>query len=222
MEILRPIHHTDWLLIPIGIMLVLLLMARLYDHRRFRAISFLPFHGDRNQIEENFNPVLGRGLIDISLSFFSYLALGLALFVLVHPWKGEFPLLRDWQLYLQIVFLLLFFFVIKNLISIFTGWIFSRTEEVHHSQNISLIYRVWISMWIFPVGVAAVFFPASYRIDYYILVALLCAGVYLMLQFTAVKIWQMKSGAYHKIFYLCALEITPLIFLADWLKNLIR
>ncbi len=222
MEHALPIHHTDWLLWLLLGVFVLLLAAHLYNPMRFKAFAILPFHANRAEIEGGFRPVVGRGLFDISLGVSSFAILGLALFLVLHPYHHVPPVLAGWRMYLRLIVVLLLFFVFKNFIGLLVGWIFNKTEQIARAQNISFAYRAWLGVLLFPLCLAMIFGGEAYQVLYYALFIVLCGGYYLSFQFYAISIWRMDALSYYKIFYLCALEITPLIFLVSWLQSLYR
>lgn len=220
METLRLQHHTDWILWILLGSVVLVVTARLYNPQRFRNFLLLPFHVKRRELESSFNPSMRRGLFDMSLSLMSYALLALGLFLLLHPYRQAMPLLTDWQLYLRLLFVLLLFFLSKNMAGLFVGWIFGRSDEIAGAQNVGLAYRTWLAILVLPICALLVFFAPAYQLSYYLLAVVLAVGYYFALQFSLLKIWSMQARPYYKIFYLCALEITPLFFLLGWLKSL--
>lgn len=220
MEQALPLHHTDWLLGLLIGALVLLLAARLYNPARFRAFSTLPFHPNRSDLESDFRPVVGRGLFDISLGVVSFVMLGLALFLLLHPYSDGVPILSGWRMYLRLLLVLLLFFVFKNFVALLVGWVFGKTENIAIAQNVSFAHRAWLGVLLFPVIVLMVYGGAMYQVLYYVLLLVLSVGYYFSIQFFVMRIWRIDALSYYKIFYLCALEITPLIFLVTWLRSL--
>ena len=222
MEQALPLHHTDWLLwLSLGVF-SLLLAARLYNPIRFKAFSILPFHANRSELEASFRPVVGRGLFDVSLGVSSFATLGLALFLILHPNRGELPVMGDWRMYLRLTIVLLLFFVFKNFMGLLVGWVFNKTDFIAKAQNVSFAYRAWLGVLLFPVCVAMVYSGEAYQWLYYVLLVGLCVGYYFSVQFFTIRIWRIDAFVYYKIFYLCALEITPLIFLVSWLQSLYR
>ena len=222
MERLIIVHHTDWLLYLLVGAFVLLLASRLYNPARFKAFVFLPFHANRAELEADFRPVVGRGFFDISLGVVSFLMLGLALFFLLHPYNGYPPVLSDWQLYLRLLSALLFFFVLKNFIGLLVGWVFSQSEFIASAQNVSFAHRSWLGLVVFPILFLMTYFVQAYQVFYYLLFVVLAVGYYLSLQFYILRFWRLNALSYYKIFYLCALEITPFVFLVIWLQSLYR
>jgi hypothetical protein len=215
-----PAHHTDWLL---GLLLLgvgLALAARLYNPERFKDFISLPFHIKRDEMELGFKPLVARGLFDVSLSVLSYLMLSLGIYIwLHHGWEGA-PLFNDKALYFRILFILVVFFLLKNLGGLFVGWVFDCTEDIARSQNSQLAHRAWLSLAIIPALVLAVFNSDNYRVWYLMVLIILVLGVALSIYFSFVQLWRLMAPMYYKIFYLCALEITPLLFLVGWLKSL--
>lgn len=222
MEQAVPIHHTDWLLWLLVGVFILLLSARLYNPARFKAFSFLPFHANRAELESSFRPIIGRGLFDLSLGFSSFVVIGLSLFLVLHSYKVGAPILADWRLYLRLLIVLLLFFVFKNFMGLLVGWVFGKTEYIAKAQNVSFAYRAWLGVLLFPICVAMVYWGHAYQVLYFALLLMLCAGYIFSIQFFIISIWRIDTFPYYKIFYICALEITPLIFLIIWLQSLYR
>ena len=220
MEQALPLHHTDWLLWLLFGVMGLILSARLYSPLRFKAFTMLPFHANREELEGNFRPVVGRGLFDVSLGMVSFAMIGLALFLLLHPYEGSLPVLGGWRMYLRLLMVLLIFFVFKNFVSLLVGWVFDKTDEIATAQNVSFAHRAWLGLVLFPFVAIMVFGGLLYPVFYYILFLVLIVGYYFSVQFFVLRIWRMNALPYYKIFYLCALEITPLIFLVFWLRSL--
>ena len=217
-----PIHHTDWLLWLLCGVFVLLIAARLYNPMRFKAFMILPFHANRAELESSFRPIIGRGLFDVSLGLSSFVVLGLSLFLILHPFQENLPVMADWRMYLRLLMVLLLFFVFKNFMGLLVGWVFNKTDNIARAQNVSFAYRAWLGVILFPVCLALVYLDTAYQLLYYILLMVLCGGYYFSIQFFVLSIWRIDALPYYKIFYLCALEITPLVFLVSWLQSLYR
>ena len=215
-----PVHHTDWLLGILLLSVVLALAARLYNPERFRAFAGLPFHVKRPEMESAFNPAAGRGLFDVSLSVLSYLVLSLAVYLWLHRNGEAPPLLNDAALFYRVLLVLVVFFLLKNLAGLFIGWVFGRTEEIAHSQNTQLAHRSWLALILLPLVILAVFNAGNFIVWHWLLLIFTLAGLSLSLYFSFRQLWQIGTYSYYKILYLCALEITPLLFLAGWLKSL--
>ena len=220
MEQALPTHHTDWLMWLLIGAFALMLAARMYKPARFRAFAVLPFHANRSDLEGDFRPVVGRGLFDVSLGIVSFVVLSLAVFLLLHPFNGGLPVLSGWRMYLRLLTVLMLFFVGKNFIGLFVGWVFGKTETIALAQNVSFAHRAWLGILLFPVLTVMVFGSGMYQSLYYVLLFILILGYYLSVQFFVMRIWQMDALPYYKIFYLCALEIIPLISLVYWLLDL--
>jgi len=213
-------HHIDWLLGLLVLATTLVLAARLYHPSRFRAFLFLPLHANREELEDGFRPVVGRGLFDVSLGLMSFCVLALSVFLLLNTSGSGFPMLGNWRMYLRLLMVLLFFYVGKNFLGLLVGWVFNTSEEIARAQNVSFAYRAWLTLFLLPVAIAMVYCTPLYNVLYYILLITLLVGYLFSLQFFILRIWRINALSYYKIFYLCALEITPLIFLVIWLKSL--
>lgn len=215
-------HHTDWLLWILMLGAGLMLAARLYNPVRFAGFVSLPFHVKRREMELSFNPVVARGLFDVSLSVLSYLLLSLGIYVLLHnQWQDEVGF-NDPALYFRILLILVLFYLLKNLMGLVVGWIFGQTEDIARIQNAQLAHRAWLAVILMPVLVLAIFNVGNYVVWYVLVMVLIIAGILSSLYFSFLQVWRVSTPAYYKIFYLCALEITPLLFLVEWLKSLIQ
>ena len=216
-----PVHHSDWILIILLVSVALVLAARLYNPERFAGFILLPFHVKRKEMELSFNPVVARGLFDVSLSVVSYLVLALAVFVWLHRVDGEgVPDFSNSAIYFRILLILVLFYLFKNLAGLSVGWVFDQTEEIAKSQNAQLSHRAWLALALIPLLSLSVFNLNHYDIWWWLTSVLTLAGLIMSLYFSFLQLWRIGVSSYYKIIYLCALEITPLIFLVGWLKSL--
>lgn len=215
------IHHSDWILALLLVASVLLLVARLYDPGRFRAFASLPFHVKRQEMEQNFSASIRKGGFDLSLSLVSYVILALAIYIVLYPPAGGIsPSLRDWGAFLRLFFVTTLFFVTKDLVGLSVGYIFNSIEMVARGQNVGLAYRSWLALWLVPLCMLVVYSGEAYGILYYVLAVVLVLGYFFALQFSVARLWKLPAASYYKFFYLCALEITPLLFFLAWLQSL--
>ncbi len=216
-----PVHHTDWLLGVLLLSFIMMIAVRLYNAKRLKDFAILPFHSRRRDLEESFNPVPGKGFVDLSLSLNSTLVITITCFLLLHPYRGKFPLLEDWTVFLMLLFALMIFFLFKNFMGLLVGWVFNKSDEIAAAQNINLAYRTWLGILLLPLCIVAVFFHQAYPVMYFMLLTVVGVGYFLAFQFSAIRIWSMGVLPYYKLLYICALEITPLIFLVGWLISLV-
>lgn len=215
-----PLHHSDWILVILLLCLALLVAARLYNPERFGSFVSLPFHVKRKEMELAFNPVVARGLFDVSLSITSYLVLSMGVYIWLHKTWSEAPYFTDSPIYYRILLILVLFYLFKNLSGLLVGWVFERTDDIARSQNAQLAHRAWLGVILLPFVILAVFNSSNYMLWYWITLFVMLLGVALSLYFSFLQLWRIGASSYYKIFYLCALEITPLVFLVGWLKSL--
>ncbi len=218
-ELPKIVHHTDWLLLLIGGILFFLGLLRYQHTQRFAEIWQLPFHIRRREVESEFHPSWRKGGFEVGFSIVSYLVISLALFILVRHHESALAF-DDWQMYLRIFFVLTLFFLLKNFLGLLVGWVFHCSEDVAASQNTNLAYRCWMSLVLLPLCVLAIFWQGLPMLGYILILIFIILSYLLAFQFTAVRVWNIPALGYYKIFYLCALEITPLVFLVGWLVNL--
>ncbi len=219
MEQLLKAHHTDWLLGVLLLSWLLIIVARWFNPDRFNQVAILPFHGSRREVETTFNPSRGKGMYAFNLNVVSNIIISLSLFLLLHFPDNKIPDFSNWSLFLKLFFGISFFFIFKNFVGLFVGWVFNSSDELAESQNIHLAYRIWMSIVLAPICVIAVYWPNSFSIAYFLVALILVIGYLLALLFSSIKIWTLPLRGYYKISYLCALEITPLIYLLLWFNN---
>lgn len=209
----KSIHHTDWLLVFFVLNAVLFLAAKLYHPKKFSVFLSLPLKSGLQEFEKEFNPYGGKDIFDIALTLNSYLIYGAGLFIIFNPD------LSQWGDFFRLVFVLILFFLLKNLLSLLIAWLFDKNLEISNSHNANLAYRSWGAIWIYPVLIAIVFVPGLVE-NSRILVSITIAFAYVLALLVSIfRVWVMHAEKYYKIFYLCALEIAPLFFLFSWLKS---
>ncbi len=215
-----PPHHSDWVLIVLLLCVGLILAARLYNPERFRIFFALPFHVKRTEMELAFNPVVARGLFDVSLSVMSYLVLSTGIYIWLQNGVGAGPDLSKPALFFRILIILVLFYLIKNLAGLLVGWVFDRTDDIARSQNAQLAHRAWMTIVLLPLVVLSVYNTSYPELWIWLTLSVILLGVALSLYFSFLQLWKIGASSYYKIFYLCTLEIAPLVFLAGWLKSL--
>ena len=173
----------------------------------------LPFNAGLHEFEKEFNPYGGKDLFDIALSINSFLIYSTGLYLIFNPD------LSLWSDFFRILFILILFFLLKNFIGLFVAWLFDKNEEVSYSHNANLAYRIWSSIWVFPLLLFLVFVPFLKENSSFLAALVLVIAYTLSMTVGVLRLWAMNAYKYYKIFYLCALEIGPLLILIFWLKN---
>lgn len=209
----KPIHHTDWLLILFFINGLLFLFAKLYHSKKFAVFISLPFNSGLQDFEKEFNPYGVKDLFDIALSINSFLIYSSGLYIIFNPD------LSLWSDFFRMLFILILFFLVKNFIGLFVAWLFGKNEEVTVSHNANLAYRIWASIWVYPLLVFLVFVPFLKGNSSILAAIILSLGYALSMSVGILRLWSISASKYYKIFYLCTLEIGPLVILIFWLKN---
>lgn len=189
------------------------MVSKIYHAKKFSFFLSLPFNSGLKDFEKEFNPYGGRDVFDMLMTLNSYLIFGLSLFLIFNS------NLAVWSDFFRLIFVITLFFLIKNFFALFIGWLFDKNIEIAHSQNANLIYRSWFSIWIFPVLIGTTFIPNFTWIGQKLLIGMIMIAYVTALIISIIRIWDAIEGKYYKIFYLCALEIMPLIFLVYWLKS---
>jgi hypothetical protein len=209
----KGVHHTDWLLVLYLLSGLLLLISKLYHSKKFHLFLSLPFSSGLKNFEKEFNPYGGKDIFDMLMAINSYLVFGAGLFLVFNSGLGV------WSDFFRLLLILTFFFLIKNFFTLFIGWLFDVNHEIAYSQNANLIYRSWSSIFILPILLVVTFVPDFFVFGQKLLIVILSASYALALAISIFRVWEMTVSKYYKIFYLCALEITPLFFLVFWFKD---
>lgn len=208
------IHHTDWLLILFVFSAFLVVLARLYHPKKFAFFLTLPFNSGVKEFEEEFNPNGVKDPFDVLLTLNSYVIFSAGLFLVLEEDLG------NWIIFARILFILMLFFLVKNFIELFMGWLFRANEGVVAAHNTSLAYRSWAALWIFPLLVLNTYLPAVKEITGNLLLIFLLLAYLMPLLLSSLRLWNLVGGTYYKILYLCALELIPFFFLISWFENL--
>ena len=209
----RPAHHTDWLIILVIIIALFFLLARLYHSKKFYFFLSLPFNSGLREFEKEFNPYGGKDGFDLILSVNSYIIYAIGLFYIFNS------KLSEWGDFFRLLFIIVLFFLVKNFLSLFVAWLFDLNDFVANSHNANLVYRIWSSIWVFPVFILVLFVPSFSDFGKWILSFFISAAYLLAFSVSIFRVWLLPIRKYYKIFYLCALEITPLFFLFYWLNG---
>lgn len=211
-------HFSDWTLLLLMILGAGLVLFFRRDRERYRYFWRLPFYTKAREWSSAFNPFKSRRLGDLWLAASGFLTLGLAIFLLRHGHHLEkLPLL--WPDYLRILLLVAGVFLLKNLVSSLTGSIFDQNATLTASQNIQFAYLSWLQLPLLPLCLMMLLWPEAARFWAYLLGGTLALGLLSgWIQSARVTLLLPPHLGYN-IFYLCALEITPVAYLVLMLKS---
>jgi hypothetical protein len=210
-------HYTDWLYLLLLACGTILLICKSNAPKRFNAFSILPFYTKKLELLSEFNPFNSLKRFETLLSLHSYLLLALAIFVIKVYLQDDLLQYGNYMTYIRILFFVLLFFLTKALANAFLEWVYGHDGQITLSGNLNLGYRIWASILLLPLIFLNIFLSQFHLI----FTALI--GFFLVLTYTIsvfqsnIILWKMPSPSYYKIFYICALEISPIFFLITWL-----
>ena len=213
-------RSTDWVLLVLGLIAILIVLAKLAQAERTTFFLKLPFQVQSQEWAIRFNPIQSKKISDALLSLSSILTVALACLLVNRLWHGEETLSKDFITYLKIVFVLISIFLGKTLLGSLVAAVFEVQESVAATQNISFAYFAWLQMPLLPVVVAGAFLGWQSAFLAKVMLALCLLGLILMLWKTAKAALKIGPTLSYNIFYLCALEITPALFLILLLQKI--
>lgn len=211
---------TDWIVLLMLGVATLVVVARSYDAARVQDFLKLPFTLKSKEWAAAFNPIQTRRIPDFLLSLSALLVLSLAVFFLKQASTGDWQRLGNWILYLRIVFLISLFFLLKALVGTLVASVFDVTDLIARVQNQYFAFVSWLLVPIAPVvflGIFSAFWPQVF--GYTLIVTIALGFLYALFQSTLSLIQIPPSWTYN-IFYLCSLEIIPLIYLVVILESI--
>ncbi len=212
------LFSADWLYLVLLGLLLLLLVARVVSRQRFVSLLKLPLDPRNREAFLLGKPSRQSVGFESIMGLISFVGLALVAFLLVNYYNANFR--GGWFFYLKILLILSLFFLIKAALGQGVGWVFGQENYVAAAQRTALLYRAWLAVISFPLAAIVVYGPFSPQIPLFMLGILALFGMYLSVQFAFFRLWKMPTPASYKIFYLCALEITPLALLGIWVQNL--
>tara|TARA_B100000678_G_scaffold291516_1_gene308908 strand:+ start:1795 stop:2433 length:639 start_codon:yes stop_codon:yes gene_type:complete len=209
----RVAHHTDWILVALLVASFLVVFARLYHPKKFYFFRALPFNRGAKTFESEFNPNGVRDAFDVLLTLNFYLVYTMGCLLIL-------PEAIELYSFARVLFIILLFFLTKNFLALFVGWLFQEQERIAVVQNTNLAYRSWSALWLLPILIITTFTPGLRESGSYLILFFMLAGYLLALLISSLRLWDLPGGTNYKILYLCALEIVPFSFLIYWLKSL--
>jgi len=213
-------RSTDWVLLVLVLIAVLVVLAKLAQTDRTNFFLLLPFRVQANEWAANFNPIQSKKLSDSLLSLSAILTLALAALLIKRFWLGEQSLGQDFLPYLKIVFTLIIIFLGKTLLGSLIAAVFDVQARVTAVQNINFAYFSWMLLPLYPLVVGCIFLSWEPTVFAKALIVLCALGIILTLWNTARAALQIGVYLSYNIFYLCALEIVPVMFLVLLLQKI--
>ena len=214
---LRFIEQRDWITIIIFASILLVVISKQLFQNRFLNFIILPFNNKYVTLYSKKDKMLHG--FHILMTIFQFLNTSLYIYLSYHVLykSSDFSGLL---IYAMILGLIVLFFVSKILIQLANGFVFSsirlitdfiykKLTYLNYSGLVMLITNI-ILTYILPDSKMVVFSSL------FLILLINCIGL-----ITILKNHQMLISGYffYFILYLCALEIAPLIFIANYLKQ---
>lgn len=213
-------RQTDWIALVLMGIGAILLAARWRDATKTDILLKLPFYGSAQEWASDFNPVLAKKLEDFLLGLAALLSIALAA-LLVSRTLGPKPLeAMDWVNFLRFTLVISLFLLFKTLVGALTGALFEVQEPIIKAQNQYFAFASWLILPLLPFCLLITFtFPGADWLAWLGLAVLLLGLVYALYQ-SAKTILRLPPAIGYNIFYLCALEIIPAIYLFQILQDI--
>ena len=206
-------RSTDWVLLVLLMVGFFLTLAKLANTSRFQFFLKLPFDVSSREWASVYNPFFSKRISDFLMSLSALLSITLAIFFIQTFWEQQRPVSNAWLPYLRVLFFTSLIYLLKTLLGSFIAAVFEVQEEITAAQNINLAFLTWLVVPIYPLLVVTAFAGWPQAFWPKILLILLALGALLAFWQTARTVIKIGPALSYNIFYLCALEISPIIFL---------
>ena len=150
--------------------------------------------------------------ISLDLIFFLLIALMITQFIVLKSQRTM--LFTDWILYLKVLFGLILLLIGQRFVHSLHGYITNTSEYLTQYSINKALYLHWSSLLLFPFLILSIYFPYAKLIFIWICIAIFGLSILLSF-FKTIPLTSNLSNhfLYHIIFYLCTVEILPLIIL---------
>ncbi len=213
---LRLAQQSDWITLVLIFSIVLIVISKQLFQNRFLNFIILPFNNKYVALYSKKDKMLHG--FHILLTVFQLLNTALYIY-LTYNVLFENPEANGMLIYFLILGLLLLFFITKIVLQLANGFVFNNVKTItdliykkhtylNYSGLIMLLANVVLT-YILPSSKLVVF------ASLFLILLINCIGL-----LTILKNHQKLISGYffYFILYLCALEIAPLIFIANYLK----
>jgi hypothetical protein len=213
-------RSTDWVLLVLGLIALLIVLAKLQQAERTTFFLKLPFQVQAKEWAINFNPIQSKKVSDALLSLSSILTMALVCLIISRFWQGEQSLAKDFIAYLKMVFVLIGVFLGKTLLGSLVAAVFDVQDNMAATQNISIAFFAWIQVPLLPIVIVGTFLSWQTIFFAQLLLGMALLGLLYSLWLTAKASLRIGPILSYNIFYLCTLEIIPVLFLVFLLQKI--
>ena len=214
---LRLVEQTDWITIIIFSSILLVVISKQLFQNRFLNFIILPFNNKYITLYSKKDKMLHG--FHITMTIFQFLNTSLYIYLSYHVLYNS----SDYTgilIYAMILGLIILFFVSKILIQLANGFVFSSLRLITDFIYKKLTYLNYSGLVMLLTNIILTYIlPDSKLIVFsslFLILLINCIGL-----ITILKNHQKLISGYffYFILYLCALEIAPLIFIANYLKQ---
>lgn len=191
----------------------LVLMAKLLARTQMRDYLRLPWHPAHEDLACDYRPLQSRHESHLILALSASLVF-LSLLVSLHQQNSEGVF--EWLFALRVFLGLNCLILLKFSLALFIGWVFDCQEDLARGQNIFLAHLNWLQ---FPLAIGLILFhylAGAKDILAPILLGITILGFTLAWLRQAQYLLKQSLGRAYLFFYLCALEITPFLYIKNF------
>lgn len=216
-SVVRVFENIDWITIVLGLSLLILILNKLFFYARFMSFISLPFNNKyifiygRKDIIFNWFNILWSLFMGLNLTLFLYHTFKILEFL-----KTQSAILT----YLTIFGLLVLFFIIKIALQLINAQIFNSNTIIEQYIFKKISYLNYSSLIMFFTNtLLAYVLPGSMFIVYIALIFIIVINIFGWVNLLKTHRNFITSNFFYFILYLCALEISPLVILANYLQD---
>lgn len=206
--------QSDWVTFVFIAIFLLLAISRIRYHNRLLELFSISFskkyfltYGkkDKSMVINGFNTLM---------FIIQVLMLSLLVISFVVLYKEEYEINNHLFFYLQVVFFISLFFLIKYILGLFLAFLFRLNQEHQLFTFIKVSYLFCFLLFLFPLFLL-LFFS---KIDYYLTFRLTIIVLSILLIIRYIFIFKYNKNVfsgnwYYFFLYLCALEAAPLLLI---------
>ena len=207
---LKTPHATDWIAYILVVNIAMIAILRHYFPRRFLAFFKVPvnpsyFTEFAHQKEQPFwFGVILEAIMLISISLFIYIVIYIA--------GGKSIQHNDYVLFIKILLVALLFITLQRLFHSVTGYLFNMPKSLTLWMHAKDTFLRWVAVWITLLNLIIVFGSISHDNLLIVGISLLTLGYIIgAIRGSSLLTGSKTLSTTHIIFYLCTLEILPII-----------
>lgn len=216
-SVVRVFENIDWITIILAISVLILILNKLFFYTRFMSFISLPFNNKyifiygRKDIIFNWFNILWSLFMGINLTLFLYHLF--KIFGFLNPQSAVLT-------YLIIFGLLILFFIIKISLQLMNAQIFNSNTVIEQCVFKKISYLNYSGLIMFFANILLTYvFPSSMFTIYIALILVVIINIFGWVNLLKTHRNFITSNFFYFILYLCALEISPLVIIANYLQD---